>query len=547
MKKELFVLLLFSVVFVTVLHGDDEYRPYPILYVHGIWADPGTWGAKRTNPPTAPQDNGAVELVELLTERSTINEIDKRYFRNLPYPYPGYSNVGPNPSFKHIFQEVIQFNPNDGSIDPDDNTWFPDQSEKLRKRIKEVLEEYHGGDWASKPEEAKIILIGHSMGAPAIRYALYEEPSLAPHVWKVITIGGTNEGGEWSTPGLNIVMATSFSQVPMIKYTYWIFGNIFDALIAQIPCCGTGNFWQRIWSEFRYEDGFWQKTVTNPTGLCAFYTSGYLAILARAKYKDRDAYFDLNRWSGCMGTINSNPAPSNIKYYWIVGKRGMADGLILTNYAIATAHIIATLGLDPGAWLELYGTGFADVWNHNSDLVNSRDSQNPSEKSAFRNCKSEVITVDGIKHGSETNQWNYFVNAIEDPPIIHLDSVVTIDDEVFPISGTIDTIPGFIRDFKGRLEDYLLANNTLKISCNYFFPRRISWPNDLGYDGNKFKVENISNQIYYGWNHIEITSKNILDDPKVTKTYELLVLGGPMVNIISPGWYEEVNPKYDTL
>jgi len=52
---------------------------------------------------------------------------------------------------------------------------------------------------------------------------------------------------------------------------------------------------------------------------------------------------------------------SNIKYYWIVGKRGMAYWIIYSNYAIAAAHIAATMGLDPGAWLELYGTGFADV------------------------------------------------------------------------------------------------------------------------------------------------------------------------------------------
>ena len=162
----------------------------------------------------------------------------------------------------------------------------------------------------------------------------------------------------------------------------------------------------------------------------------------------------------------------------------------------------------------------------------SRDSQNPNEQNAFKNNKGEVITVDGIWHCHETCQWQHFINAIEDPPVIYLDSVVT-DKGTYAVSGTIDTVDGFILGLKGRLDDYLLASNTLKVSTNYGFPEQLEWPEEIGYKDNWFEIDSIWERTYYGENHIEITSKNIAGDPPDIKTYEIIALGGPLVNIMS--------------
>ncbi len=217
---------LFSIILVFLgLNAQEPYRPYPIIWCHGLWSSPGTWGVGEWEVEGDPHNPDNVEIKELREgPGSTIWEIKQTYFDALaPNYYPNYSPT----NLHHIYQEVVLFDPSDASIDYRDENDIG-RGWKLVKKAREVLREYYGENWENNPD-AKVIFIGHSMGAPSIRYALEYDPVLADHTYKVITIGGVHQGSVWATPGINALYLGATLYYPMILLFREIFQKVIES------------------------------------------------------------------------------------------------------------------------------------------------------------------------------------------------------------------------------------------------------------------------------------------------------------------------------
>ena len=196
MKRYVFIVFLFIVISLS----SEPYKPYPILFVHGMGSKSLTWGADVFKD----KDTGALtdSVKQEVTEGSTIDhflrlmtpyaiawdEIDQTYTKPGDVAYPNKS-----------FLEVVNFDNNKGSLDaegrgepilepreyrtivvpigPNQTTtrlipvrydtvgWkssVPGWGNELLNRIREVLEEYYGEGWESNPE-ARVILFDNGI------------------------------------------------------------------------------------------------------------------------------------------------------------------------------------------------------------------------------------------------------------------------------------------------------------------------------------------------------------------------------------------------
>ena len=197
MKRYVFIVFLFIVLSIN----PAPYKPYPILFVHGMGSKSLTWGADVFKD----EDTGALtdSIKQEVTEGSTID-----HFLRLMTPYaiawdeidPSYTHPGgtpehpnPDPGYPNkAFLEVVNMDDPWGSVDaihendldyygyesPEYTSW----QDELYHRVKEVLEEYYGEDWADNPD-AKIILIVHSTGAPTSREMIRVHPDVREHIY----------------------------------------------------------------------------------------------------------------------------------------------------------------------------------------------------------------------------------------------------------------------------------------------------------------------------------------------------------------------------
>ncbi|RKY64492.1 MAG: hypothetical protein DRQ02_11380 [Candidatus Latescibacterota bacterium] len=210
MKRYVFIVFLFIVLSIN----PAPYKPYPILFVHGMGSKSLTWGADVFKD----EDTGALtdSIKQEVTEGSTID-----HFLRLMTPYaiawdeidPSYTHPGgtpehpnPDPGYPNkAFLEVVNFDNNRGSLDAEEGEpilepreyrgmivpigedqtttrvipvrydtvgWkpsVPGWGNELLTRIREVLEEYYGEGWEDNPD-AKVIIVAHSMGVFSIRY-----------------------------------------------------------------------------------------------------------------------------------------------------------------------------------------------------------------------------------------------------------------------------------------------------------------------------------------------------------------------------------------
>ena len=103
---------LVSIIFVFLgLNAQEPYRPYPIIWCHGIWSNPGTWGVEKNGWEVEgdPHNPDNVEIKELREEEgSTIWEILQNYFLDPDHePYydkDRFSYTPENPDFHHIIR-----------------------------------------------------------------------------------------------------------------------------------------------------------------------------------------------------------------------------------------------------------------------------------------------------------------------------------------------------------------------------------------------------------------------------------------------------------
>jgi len=457
--KRVFLLTLF-IVFLG-LNAQEPYRPYPIIWCHGIWSNPSTWGVEKNGWEVEgdPHNPDNVEIKELREEEgSIIWEIDNKYFKPVEPPYEDYSQAQFPYNLHHIYQEVVLFDPSDGTIDSIDASFrAPNdigRSAKLARKVKQVLKEYYGDDWESNPD-AKVILIGHSMGAPSIRTMLQVEyPELADHTYKVITISGVNEGSPWATPylaGLHTAMVlnlpivhlymgdffqfkvggytTSLSQIIRIGVALYslIDQGLTISSIASVLLATCGFIWQDLY--------LGEVGISNPAELMGFIGTGlFLSLVSGATTVGTiggfilDGPTDLSYGSYVMNNINVNyPAPDNVKYVWIRQRGGLpaSEGWFWAiNAGLIVGMFIPQSPIyDPplGAVCSIASISFF-IFQETSDLLVYTDAQDPSEQPAFRDVPEEnikTITINGAWHCEQSAYPDTFVKAIEDPPEIH--------------------------------------------------------------------------------------------------------------------------------
>ncbi len=117
--KKCFYLFSIFVVFLG-LNAQESYRPYPIIWVHGIWSNPGAWGVAKWSVSGDKTNPDSVEI-DSLKEGSPIWEILQNYFLDSNsepyYDKDRFSYTPEDPNFRHIYQEVVLFDPSDGTID----------------------------------------------------------------------------------------------------------------------------------------------------------------------------------------------------------------------------------------------------------------------------------------------------------------------------------------------------------------------------------------------------------------------------------------------
>ncbi|TES93515.1 MAG: 6-bladed beta-propeller [Candidatus Cloacimonadota bacterium] len=539
MKKCVFVLLLF--VSIGSLCADNSpYKPYPIILIHGYSGTSETWGVKPYKPDGEEFNSDSILLNKIIPGLTYDNLLNKMKLYAIvwktidgSYTIPG-DDAYPNKAFL----EIYNFKYPTGSFDPDAGGIWPPWTEQegwgteLRKKIKKTLKEYYGSDWANNPD-AQVILIAFSGGGLGIRQALTEAashtPDLRNHVKLIITTATPHLG----SPFMDLATGDFYTY----SVLFWIPWMEFWGL----PDFGSELFPGKI--------KVFVVLAKHVMGGVVFTAVDVFASWYFKKYTDAGRDMGTKLTSGFIRQINSSAAldKQSIPDYKVIVSEMSIKKSVRGGIAAGVATTLTTIQLFyywPNFIMMALKAGSCGIfcnWFSQSDLAVYDWSQDISRFTHKLRVKETIRRYDKL-HGEETEDFEAILDALEDPPVIYLDSVVT-DKGTFPISGTKDTVDGFITGLKGRLEDYLLASNILKVSTNYGFPEQLYYHEELGYKDNRFQIDNLGERTFYGWNLFKITSKNVSDDGKVTKEFEILALGGPMVNITYPEWKEAINPQ----
>ena len=209
MRRYTFLILLF-LGFVVVLQA-EPYKPYPIIFVHGLGSSSGAWGAPTINRsdsiPQSSIESGHTYDHFLDYMHPYVWMLDTLGY-DTTYTIPGGIPGWPkDPAYPNkTFLEVVNMDDPWGSIDNNyitrggyESYHYTSWQDELWHRIKEVLKEYFGDGWESNPK-AKVIIICHSAGAPATREMFRVHPDIVDHVHQLITADGVNEGSWLATP-----------------------------------------------------------------------------------------------------------------------------------------------------------------------------------------------------------------------------------------------------------------------------------------------------------------------------------------------------------
>jgi len=151
MKKYVLIIIFFALI-VSLMA--EPYKPYPILWIHGLGSSSLTWGAKVDTLSNGFKTDSIIGFGDAPTYQYFLNYMNTYAieWKNIDetYTIPG-DDAYPNKTFL----EVINMDDPWGSVDPDPENYplpFTGQGDKLVHRIIEVLEEYYGSDWQSNPK-----------------------------------------------------------------------------------------------------------------------------------------------------------------------------------------------------------------------------------------------------------------------------------------------------------------------------------------------------------------------------------------------------------
>jgi len=449
------VILLISGAIIPSALTAEEYAPYPILFVHGLGSSAATWDTTRN------WDTGL-----------------GYYFKHITPRYPGWNEV------TKPYLEAFSISNSWETVDFYGATGNKFWAAEVTDWIKNTLNKYYGSWWVFP--DAKLIVVCHSTGAPAIREALRLNPELVPHIAKIITIGGVNNGSPWANFPEDVGM--------LLLAIYW-----YPGFQTPVPSDVT---W--LVNAVNWVGKIGLDAIVPIAGGIGFVASIFLHLTS-------GAVCDLARGSNLMNTLNSEPLPELEKgYASIVGTHWLPNLVpdVIMGLSVAQAAIAywsAFTGSNPNGWwvgtFKLLSGIFIEDWVRNSDMLVWEKSANL--KAIYPDNEDiEVLPIDaahmnagGFFPDAEPNRWDVILDAIEEPPVIHLDSLMLEDNLVVslnpPMGNVItDTITDLPKVIYGRVNDYLLASNSFRYNINYSGWKDNSWSTGrLGYSGNAFYTD----------------------------------------------------------
>ncbi len=553
MKKFLSI----SLLIIGSLYG-EPYKPEPILWIHGFTGSSKDWGVKMHKlPPVDPRPDTIIKdsvildhtfgtfLNKMLPYAETWYQIDHSYtFSDTQLAYPNKS-----------FLEIINFQDPMGSLDPDERNYpdpFKGWGDELVHRIKSVLKEYYGPNWKNNPE-AKVVLISHSQGGLAIREALKEDPSLIPHIQKIITLNTPHLGTIIANLGMrDLMIITLFLWHPLahplgawvgglirtigskISLVDWFANSI--KIDLQNHCIRIGDklilnlegdkiattiienipsqffdipYLGELLTAFAFFEGIGAPIVDMLPGLNITY--GSIPDLAEGSTFIRNlgtygagkipfvcvmsrGFYDDDKYK-----INAKIGNISVSFKWSdVRELNRNIGLPLTASYWALSFWI------PKPFLEWAIKSSAsemlwEWWNADSDFWVRWGSQSVNQVSSDFNSKE--IKEWGMYHGRITKEPNIILKALEERPLI--DSVMLIQtftdsygntrfDTTFLSENKIDTIVTSFQNL--RIEGKLKGTYFLHISAPYIYVNgvqapKLKYPENCGYEGRKFFVD----------------------------------------------------------
>jgi pimeloyl-ACP methyl ester carboxylesterase len=451
------------IIFSNYLFGEHSYKPYPIIYVHGLDGNPSNWGVKEHLPgdttrgwqwwgdihnPDSIDIRGINYLIQPPDKPHTIYSFKENYFERPGSEHSWYDTLYSGirysagleppeiPNLKHIYQEVIAMNPNDGSIDPEGSDIG--QGAKVWHKIQQTLKEYYGPNWQNNPD-AKVILVCHSAGGLATRQAIYQFGNeIKPHIAKVITLGTPHCGANPAALGW---LASCFVT---------IVGTA--SMLAGI--CGPGPVAIAISA----------SEILFPL----LFEFGGAALMPMVR--------DLSGLTGFLDNLNYNSFQGG-DYTWhcLVGKQGWYWAEPLGG-AMITLGVILSAQLNPVGPVLIADGGFIIYWDEYSDGVVETSSQNLNNVNPAYGA--EIIEKDipadpqwSTAHSEETSQWEIIRDFLEPLVRVTIDSAIVFAGGertayALPNENNVIETAGDSLFLKGRTNCYFLANADFSFSRN---------------------------------------------------------------------------------
>jgi sugar lactone lactonase YvrE len=528
MIKRVSIILVFLVF--SVFMKAEPYKPYPILWVHGYADHSSTWGAE-----TFEYEEG--KFTDSIVSVNSYPIPTYAHFLDYMHPYaiewykyekdylgipPTYTIPGEDAYPNKTFLEVINFKETVGSVNEDAGGWPPPfgyqegWGEELRKRIRGVLEEYYGEGWESN-SDAKVILICHSMGGLAARWAVTLEPSLGNHIDRIITTGTPNIGSPFMDP---------------------IKGDaLFFSIIFWIPGM---EFWNK--PAFG-SNGFWPKLANYLVIGSNFMFAAFNVVTSFTTHKYTDAGHDLrtellSSFIRDLKTAENLEKQSSTQYVAIVSTLGTGSefGSFLAKGALALTGVsIALHSFPPNLFMiALKASSLFPFfnWIDNSDLAVYEESQAyyvgklPTRDLIRRHGVIHMTpwTIIEDKTIGETQDAGAFLDALVEPPVIHWNKIVgtqqlpdsTYSDTIFDISDSVEINLGrqIPDSLIGSIDDYFLADCDIFVSFNFGEWQKLNWMEDYGFNGNNFVLRGLNDEkvVFPGVNQIEMRARNLMGE-----------------------------------
>ncbi|MEO0129818.1 MAG: hypothetical protein ABIL02_06230, partial [candidate division WOR-3 bacterium] len=485
------------------------YKPYPVIYVHGLNGNPSNWGVVEHLPgdttkgwtiygnihdPDSTDITGIEYLIHPPDKPHTIYAFKESYFERPNSEHSWYDTLYSGirysagleppeiPNLKHIYQEVIAMNPNNGSLDPDASDIG--QGAKVWHKIEQTLREYYGPNWQNNPE-AKVVLVCHSAGGLATRQAIYQfGDEIKSHIAKVITLGTPHKGANPAALG-------------------WL-ASCFFTIIATAPMlvgiCGPGPVAIAISA----------SEIILPL-LFEFLGPVFMPMVK-----------DLSGLSGFLDNLNDYSFQGgNYTWHCLVGKQGWYWAEPLGG-AMITLGVILSAQFNPIGPVLIEDGGFIIYWDENSDGIVETSSQNLNNVNPAYNAEviEKNIPADpqwSTAHSEETAQWEIIRDFLEPPVSVSIDSVIVFKGgarTAYVLPNINDTIksPGDSIFLKGRTNVYFLASAEAKVSLNGSGYLTMQWPSALGREGQGFFYKIPQEYLFVPENYIEVKIKSVDSD-----------------------------------